>query len=130
VALRRVSFTGTYEGAELNLDPRLEDWRHQHPPSPTGASYGLFHIPFRSATLKVICCDGRETGWDHVSVSLPNRVPNWEEMCFVKDLFFDEGETVVQFHPKASEYVNNCGTCLHLWRPVSREVELPPRILV
>ncbi len=80
--------------------------------------------------LTVIACDGIETGWDHVSVSTPNRVPNWAEMCFVKDLFFSPEETAVQFHPKHSEYVNNCVNCLHLWRRVGAEHELPPRALV
>ena len=75
-------------------------------------------------------CDGKETGWDHVSISAKNRMPTWTEMCRVKDLFFDPTETVVQFHPKASEYVNNHPNCLHLWRNVNEEHQLPPPELV
>lgn len=78
--------------------------------------------------MKVVASDGG--GWDHVSVSLPNRCPNWEEMCFVKDLFWDDEETVLQFHPKKSEYVNRCATCLHLWKPHSVEIELPPKVFI
>ena len=26
-------------------------------------------------------------GWEHVSVSLRNRCPTWDEMCLVKDIF-------------------------------------------
>src|SRR3954463_731637 len=56
-------------------------------------------------------------GWEHVSVSTRRRPPNWQEMCFVKDLFWEPEECVVQFHPPRSEYINNHPHCLHLWRP-------------
>jgi hypothetical protein len=55
-------------------------------------------------------------GFEHVSVSTRWRCPNWQEMCFVKHLFFREEETVIQFHPQKSEYVNCHPYCLHLWR--------------
>ena len=37
-----------------------------------------FLIPFQSFTLRVTASDGQ--GWEHVSVSLPNRYPNWREI--------------------------------------------------
>lgn len=93
---------------------------------------GLFFIPFRqkhkTIILKVIVSD--EAGWDHISVSTIKRVPTWDEMCFIKNLFFDEEETVIQYHPKKSEYVNTCKNCLHLWRKQGVEYELPPNIFV
>lgn len=86
---------------------------------------GLFWIPMpKWQKLKVIVSDGG--GWDHVSVSLQNRTPHWEEMCHVKDLFFEPFETVVQFHPSIEEYVNNHPYCLHLWRSQTDLHELPP----
>ena len=45
--------------------------------------------------------------------------PSWDEMCFVKDQFFDEEEVVIQLHPKRSEYVNMSKNTLHLWREVN-----------
>lgn len=96
--------------------------------SPSDGNNGLFEIPYQSFTLMVIASDGE--GWDHVSVSLRNRTPNWGEMCFIKDLFFSEEETVVQYHPPKSEYVNNHENCLHLWRPQNETIPLPPSILV
>ncbi|QOZ66748.1 hypothetical protein WN72_10745 [Bradyrhizobium arachidis] len=65
-------------------------------------------------------------GWEHVAVSTPRRCPNWEEMCFVKDLFWDEEECVMQLHPPYSQYVNNSRYCLHLWRPIHRDIPMPP----
>lgn len=62
-------------------------------------------------------------GWEHVSVSRigSNRPPIWDEICFVKDMFWDENECVVQFHPKKSDYVNLHPGVLHLWKKVDGE---------
>lgn len=65
-------------------------------------------------------------GWEHVSVSTRRRIPTWDEMQFVKRLFWDDEETVIQYHPAQSRYVNTCGFCLHLWRPVGQMVPMPP----
>lgn len=99
-----------------------------------GESFGMFVIPARHAngrTLRVMAVDGEETGWEHVSVSIEDqkRCPSWDEMCIVKDLFWDEEDTVIQFHPPKSEYVNNHPGCLHLWRYVVG-FPLPPSELV
>lgn len=70
-------------------------------------------------------------GWEHVSVApLNGRMPTWNDMCFIKDLFFEPDEWVVQFHPARDEYVNNVPNCLHLWRPIKEEMPKPPSILV
>lgn len=89
---------------------------------------GMFFIPFESYQFKVIASDDK--GWEHVSISLDNRTPNWREMCFIKDLFWDEEECIVQYHPPKSEYVNNHPYCLHLWRPKDEKLPTPPSILV
>lgn len=94
-----------------------------------GDDFGAFKIPFKSFILTVICAPMKASGWEHVSVSLENRCPNWEEMSYVKSLFWNEDQTCVQFFPKKSEYVNNCEHCLHIWRHKSGH-ELPPSILV
>lgn len=79
-----------------------------------------FNIPFRGYMLTVIASD--DNGWGHLSVSLKNRNPNWDEMCYVKNLFFED-EVCIQFHPKKSEYVNLFEHCLHIWRPPSAIVK-------
>ena len=89
---------------------------------------GCFTVPFRSFDFTVIASDGE--GWEHVSVSLRNRCPNWEEMCYIKSLFWDDEETVVQFHPPKSQYVNQHPNCLHLWKQIGKTIETPPMILV
>lgn len=60
-----------------------------------------------------------EGGMEHVSVELyARRLPTWNEMCEVKDIFWNDEEEVVQIHPKKSNYVNMT-EALHLWRPVN-----------
>lgn len=70
--------------------------------------------------------------WDHASVSPANRdrTPTWEEMCLVKDLFWDEEQTVMQLHPPKSRWISNHPNVLHLWRPTHADIPAPPDILV
>lgn len=86
---------------------------------PVGYAAGAFFLKRGNATMRVICSDGG--GWDHVSVSLKTRCPTWEEMAFVKGLFFGDEEPAMQLHPAKSQYVNHHPFCLHLWRPQTDE---------
>lgn len=110
------------------LPVNLEKFRVQLPgymPQNEGDIEGAFIIPYGNKNLKVMVGCGE--GWDHVSVSLRHRVPTWEEINWIKNLFFEDDETVIQIHPPKSQYVNCCKTCLHLWRPWGQEIKLPPR---
>ena len=94
---------------------------------------GCFLVPFsygkRPMVARCIASDGG--GWEHVSVTLNrNRTPTWDEMCRIKDLFWDKAAEVVQFHPAEAEYVNDHNYCLHLWRSVDHEMRLPDTIMV
>ena len=99
--------------------------------SKEGDLFGLFFVPVKgsSTPLKVLCAPMSDQ-WQHVSVSLPFRCPTWPEMVKIKNLFWNEDETVIQFHPKKSEYINCHPHCLHLWRRTDAEIQLPPSILV
>jgi len=74
-------------------------------------------------------------GWEHVSVSIPRttspikRTPTWGEMCMIKDLFWFPEETVIQFHPAKTEYINMHKYCLHLWRPTKEKLPIPPKMM-
>lgn len=85
---------------------------------------GAFEVPVKGVKLRVIVSDGH--GWEHVSVSTRGRCPTWQEMCAVKALFFKDEETVIQFHPPKSQYVNDHPYCLHLWRKQDAVYDLPP----
>lgn len=108
-----------------------EQFRVSHPimgGTKADGNNGLFVIPFESYELQVIASDGGN--WEHVSVSMKNRTPSWKQMCFIKDLFWGEDDTVIQYHPAKSEYVNNHEHCLHLWRPLKEKLPTPPSIFV
>jgi hypothetical protein len=87
---------------------------------------------FTWRTLKgqIRCIASDQEGWEHVSVSLENRCPTWAEMCLIKNLFWDEEDCVVQFHPPKSMYVNNHKYCLHLFRPIGQHIPRPPSWMV
>ena len=83
--------------------------------------------------LIVMAADGSDpiaAGWEHVSVSLQTRTPNWPEMCFVKKLFWAPEDCVVQFHPPQADYISVHNYCLHLWRPTRGEFLMPPKELI
>lgn len=104
--------------------------------SDNGDLFGAFWVPVKlgAPPLKAIATDGLGdatlAAWEHVSVSLPDRCPSWDEMAYIKSLFWEETDCVMQLHPPRSEYVNNHRFCLHLWRPVLSAIPMPPSILV
>lgn len=116
----------------------VESYRIQPPgrESNYGDPFGVFMVPFArtGVTLAVIASDGdyeaaglpREYAWEHVSVSLKNRCPNWPEMDFIKGLFWRDDETVMQLHVPRSEHINVHNNCLHLWRPIIADIPRPP----
>ena len=117
----------------------LDQYRKNHPTmgdSDKGSLWGYFVV----GELRIISSGERHASdaagyddglgeWEHVSISLPDRCPTWEEMCQVKDLFWMRGECVVQFHPPEAVYINNMRFCLHLWKSPT-PIELPPSIAV
>lgn len=112
------------------LSPRLKMCRARHPAAQyADDTNGAFLIKHKGARLYVIISDGM--GWDHVSVSVldEGRCPTWAEMCHIKDLFFEPEETVIQYHPPKSEYINHADA-LHMWRPQGVNIPMPPLVMV
>lgn len=98
------------------------------------SSYGLngvFIIPFDEKTqLQIMVSD--QCGWDHVSVTIYDRkeTPSWDHMCFVKDIFFDDNETAIQYHPSKKAKININENVLHIWRPHNYVIKMPPTVFV
>jgi hypothetical protein len=113
---------------------RVEQFRRTYGAyrSKPGEPMGMFHLKHNGATLRCIAYNGEADGWEHVSVSVPGktRCPIWEEMCFVKSSFWEECDTVVQFHPAEEDYVNMHPYCLHLWRCRSEAFPKPNPLTV
>ncbi len=76
------------------------------------------------------CKFTKAEGWEHLTVSGKNKVPDWDVMCSVKEIFWEDEECCIQYHPRKSEYVNNNEHCLHIWRPDYIDIPEPPSLLV
>lgn len=87
---------------------------------------GFLWIPKRAMTI--VFSDGG--GWEHVSVSHPDRSPSWDEMEDVKRRFWSDEDTVMQLHVPVAEHRNCHPFCLHLWRPINLVIPRPPGIFV
>lgn len=94
---------------------------------------GAFEIPFDETTT-AFCIASDGLGWEHVSVHIVDEgnqeTPMWDEMCKIKDMFWDAEDCVIQYHPPKSEYVNIHEHVLHLWKPIGQEILLPPSMMV
>lgn len=93
-----------------------------------GCGRFFFLSPIDRAVICVIAATGE--GWDHVSVSRRNRVPNWYEMEYIKRIFFLPEEVAFEFHVAEKDHISNHPHCLHLWRPTDQEIPLPPSWMV
>lgn len=90
-------------------DAPLDFRRHDSP---------SLHYEKLGDSLLVVCSarvesDGKR--WIHVSCSRPNRLPTWQDVRRVKDVFIGKDRRAIQVLPPAAEYVNIHPHCLHLW---------------
>src|SRR5262245_38210742 len=118
------------------MKPAPEIYRlRKHPMLATDMSFGnngFFVIPhYRIHDYEIRCQISDGMGWQHVSVTVAkknhdaSRCPTWEEMCYVKSVFWNKDETVIEYHPRESEYVSQHPFCLHLWKKDDYEFPLP-----
>jgi hypothetical protein len=94
---------------------------------------GMFEFALTGEARRIRCIASDGAGWRHVSVSfgaVSKSAPSWDLMCKIKDLFWDDEDCVVQFHPPKSEYVNNHAGCLHLWQKIDGSQPIPNSLLV
>lgn len=91
---------------------------------------GCFDVTVAATGTKLRVIASAVLGWDHVSVSLKNRCPNWPEMSRIKELFFYDHECAMQLHVPAADHISNHPYCLHLFRPHHDAIPRPPAELV
>jgi len=114
------------EKYRLKLDPK----NNLHTTAKNGNN-GLFLIT-NNKGVKLYAIASDDLGWEHVSITVKNkkRCPKWDEMCFIKAIFWGPSDSVVQYHPPQKENVSFHDTCLHLWRPIEGVFPSPPAMLV
>jgi hypothetical protein len=101
----------------------------------THGDNGCFIVRFPNRPLcKYIVIASCNLGWEHVSVHVQKSgtsfTPTWEEMCLIKNLFWDDTDCVVQYHPAKKDYVNCHPNTLHLWRPIDQVLPTPLKAMV
>ena len=120
------------KGGEVKPFSELTKFRKRHPMLGWGDSEGGFFTVVspvqKNKDFRIIASIGG--GWDHVSVSLEHRCPTWMEMDFIKRIFFNSDEIVMQIHPEEKDHINVMPFCLHLWRPQNEVIPLPPKWMV
>ena len=70
----------------------------------------------------------KSKNWEHVAMSIlspNNRMPTFEEMSALKDMFWNQNEITMQVLPAEKDYVNVNPYVLHLWRNI-KSSELEP----
>jgi hypothetical protein len=116
----------------FHVPERFRITRGQYGSDSSYGNNGAFRINRGRTIFYVIASDGMS--WEHVSVHCSSdgkeRTPTWAEMCFIKELFWDEEDCAVQYHPAKSEYINQHKFTLHLWRPTNAIVPIPDKIMV
>ena len=98
----------------------------------------LFPIEYKNGKVKIVNKEDKVLtfvfsfggGWEHLSVSTPNRTPSWDEMQKMKEIFWKDDEVCMQLHPRKEYYVNNHPHCLHIWKPINKKIPTPPSIMV
>lgn len=103
----------------------------------TFGNSGIFVIPhYRISDYVFLCMVSDGMDWEHVSITVmkknkqADRTPTWAEMCWLKDLFWDKEDCVMQLHPPESEYVSTHDFCLHLWKPIGEKIPMPNSLMV
>lgn len=101
---------------------------------------GFFAIPFKKGHGKhgkhkyfMMCIASDRHGWDRVSCypmdekgnTIP-RTPIFEEMEAVKKYFWDDSDSVIQFHSLNTDEQQN-PYMLHIWRPQLAIFPTPPK---
>lgn len=82
-----------------------------------GASFAMLNS--RGApVLTVIASQKLESDykyWIHISVARDDRLPSWDDVKMVKEIFIGKHKKAIQILPEEDKYVNINPNCLHLF---------------
>lgn len=117
----------------------VEFMSERRAPDSGDGTYQIPHQKIEKYYYFIIFTSGM--GWEHMSVTLRqvisrgkhkgvDRCPTWEDMCFLKDMFWGPDECCVQYHPPMQDNISNHNYCLHIWRPSDGVLPAPPSVMV
>ncbi len=102
-----ITSTKTLLGHDL---PR--HWRKMGTFGPDGYAYTKLLVSLHVIETRANC-EGKE--WLHVSVSYPDKLPTYDDLCEVKKTFIGDERTALQIFPPKVKHVNIHNYCLHLF---------------
>lgn len=81
------------------------------------ADEGVMYFNKDRGLLVIVSGDTERDGkrWIHFSASHRARIPTWEELVELKEIFLGPETLAIQVVPPRSQYVNFCAKALHLW---------------
>ena len=106
----------------VRFGPTASDDRHRN--------NGQFIIDNPGTGRRLLIQVSDEAQWDHISVSTPVKCPTWEDMDFIKRLFFRPDEWAMQLHAPEDLHINIHPYCLHIWKPQHVPIPTPPSWMV
>jgi hypothetical protein len=75
------------------------------------------------STKKITVIQSIDSGYDHISLSHPHRLPTWDEIKYMRNKYGDPNKFYVIVLPPMEFYLNLHEFCMHLW-----EVKSEPEI--
>lgn len=75
-----------------------------------------FLLPSITKTATISAMNFKDDDFEHVMLNPKHRLPTYEEMVSLKEIFWEQDEVAMQVHPAKSQYVNIEIFSLHLWR--------------
>ncbi len=108
----------------------LDGYRIMLDETPEPSLEGIFIVKSKVSGQLLQVIASNDFGWDHVSVSLKNRCPNWYEMEEVRRLFFEDREVCWQYHVPENDHINIHPNVLHIWRKHDFDMPMPPKEFV
>lgn len=77
----------------------------------------------KATGLAVICEQEEHDGklYGHISFSRKSRIPSYEDMVFIKEVFVGDDHKAIMVLPAASEHVNIDPYCLHFFVPLDHD---------
>lgn len=101
-------------------DYELIGWeREMAPPEIPGGVV----FKYLGTDLRVICAvhESATRVWLHLAISIPNRLPTWEELRAVKEGFIGPNRHAVQHLPRVDEKLSAIPDCFQLWAIIEGE---------
>ena len=102
-----------YEQWQLDLLPKVLPAAWKEGRGRLGELFFFSKDGLRVMSSALVEADGKR--WQHVSLSRAARLPSWEDLRAVKDLFIGRDKMAIQVLPRAADYCNVHPHCLHLW---------------